>query len=85
MAILSGVSFIQKELSKLESYPPKKIIQNYATYSTFLYIWTRQVYNLFQDLWNKAFFRKVQKGAKNGANVYKNLFYLTLFQLYKVT
>ena len=25
MAILSGVSFIQKELSKLESYPPKKL------------------------------------------------------------
>ena len=53
------------------SEPRHKIKIRHLNFILFLKI-TRQVYNLFQDLWKKllGFFIKIKKGAKNGARIY---------------
>ena len=48
-----------------------KILLEHVVLAPEIYLKTRQVYNLFQDLWNKFFglIQRFKRGAKNSKNI----------------
>ena len=72
-------------LTSWQVFDGANVIFHVCSFFCLISMWTRQVYNLFQDLWNKAlgFLKRCKKGAKTVQTIYPIIPFFASFQCEK--